>query len=874
MYEEGDIADGPNGPLVYQGGQWVPMGSGGAVARIVAPNPVRAAKEAQERARQASADARAERAQNRADAAAERAEREWNATHNPDGSPKKTAGGAKQLPDGAAKRYEEAINAFAALDRAVSGFQDDFAGNTVTGELENKAQTLLGTGTPGQADWWADFKSTDNILRNALFGASLTAGEKAAYEATSIKPSMTPQQVRQNLTRRLKLARDTLSRRTQFLKANGYNPDAIDALAGEYGDLINGSAQQRAETETPDPAAGVLPKDTGTDRSPPELPPENGPTPPDMRPASGATRYERDDRLAAQVASMINAGAGLATINAALKQRNATPISPVEYQAAQRWMKANPGKRYPASSVEAGGEVPLTMIERAAGSPYGAFTANLADAVTAGTTTALGGDKARGALDAMQAMNPGASLAGTAIGGVAGAMGAETALATRAPAALARFAPRIADALYGGLAGFNAADEGEGGMGSLAGAAAGVAGGALGEGAARGLGAFTRGVRNPQVQYLRDRGVPLTVGQTVGDNGRIGQMVKGIEDALTSIPGVGNMIDARRLEGLQAFNRAAFQDAAPPGATITDTGAAGLGQVRQAVSDAYSRALDPVSINANETQFIDDLDDLVRNTQRIPNVNGARDAAMAGLESRIDGAINPVTDTMTGRGFQEAYRGLARTAKERANSDYGYEVGQVMRQGQDALGEVLERQNPGAFDGFIEANAANRRANVLAQAINPNAADELITPAQLNRADFNSTSKLTSRLNAASGNRPFFDLANAGQAVLPSKLPDSGTPKRVIVGALTTGTLGGAGYGLGGTEGAGAGTGLGLAATGALALGGTRGAQRAMTALLADRPDAVIRIADQFDNNPALGQILRRLASGAGVTTGLALGTP
>src|SRR5690349_19892889 len=87
-------------------------------------------KDARQEARQAEADARADEAAARANEASRRAQLEWNATHNADGSPKKSAAGGKVMPDGVAKRYEEAVNAFAALDRAVGGFRDDYAGNT------------------------------------------------------------------------------------------------------------------------------------------------------------------------------------------------------------------------------------------------------------------------------------------------------------------------------------------------------------------------------------------------------------------------------------------------------------------------------------------------------------------------------------------------------------------------------------------------------------------------------------------------------------------------------------------------------------------------------------------------------------------------
>ncbi len=603
------------------------------------------------------------------------------------------------------------------------------------------------------------------------------------------------------------------------------------------------------------------------DNSPPGLPPVNeGGNDPAVGPqtiASGATRFVDNPRARSTIASLINAGAGYSTVAAAAKEAGGRAPSIQEFNAVQSWMKANPGKQYPASSVEAGEYEPLTMLQKAAGSPLGAGVASYANAATAGTASALAGEQGKGALDAMEAANPGAALTGNILGGITGALGAEFGLASRlAGTAAAKYAPRIADTMFGAATGFNAADDGQGLTGAAMGGVAGFAGGYLGEKALRGAGGVLQGATAPAARKLREAGIPLTIGQVLGEGGALGRGVKKVEDALTAIPGVGNMVEARRMEGLQGFNDAAFDLAAETtGNEITDTGARGVAQLKQAVSDAYGRALDPVSINADDAALVNDLGGAIASAQRIPNVNNAQDAAMLGLESRITGAIDPETEMMTGRGFQEAYRGLARTGRERANSDYGYEVGQVMRQGQDALGGALERQNPGAFDAFVNANAANRRANVLASAINPNAPQQLITPAQLGRADFNSTSKLENRINAAAGNGPFFDLAEAGQAVLPSQLPDSGTWTRMLTGGLLTGTLGGGGAALGGAEGAGTGAGLGLGATLALMAGGSKPAQRAAVAALLDRPQALTRA----------GKLLADLAKfGGGIGTGTA----
>lgn len=166
------------------------------------------------------------------------------------GGPADRATKFRPLTEAATKRLEGDVDIFANLTRAKGGFEDGYAGNTVTGGLENTIQSVAsGFGTPGQRDWWANFRSTDNLIRNELFGSALTDTEKAAYVATTISERMDPKEVKANLDRRVEIVRKALARRVAGLKANKYDPEAVDAYLGEYGAMLSGPANDATEGE-------------------------------------------------------------------------------------------------------------------------------------------------------------------------------------------------------------------------------------------------------------------------------------------------------------------------------------------------------------------------------------------------------------------------------------------------------------------------------------------------------------------------------------------------------------------------------------------------------------------------------------------------
>ena len=146
------------------------------------------------------------------------------------------ANGGKPLGQNVVDRLTKDAGKLDNLTGLIGGFRDDFAGNTVTGAIENVAGRLggedFGLATPGQAEWWQQYDRLKNEVRNELFGASLTAGEKAAFEAADVNPRMDPKVIRKNLSTQSRLIQAALTRKARSWAAQGYNRDAIREASG------------------------------------------------------------------------------------------------------------------------------------------------------------------------------------------------------------------------------------------------------------------------------------------------------------------------------------------------------------------------------------------------------------------------------------------------------------------------------------------------------------------------------------------------------------------------------------------------------------------------------------------------------------------
>jgi hypothetical protein len=497
------------------------------------------------------------------------------------------------------------------------------------------------------------------------------------------------------------------------------------------------------------------------------------------------------------------------------------------------------------------------MLERAAG------TAVMSPVGTAAATGASGlllnaADAVLPQMAQLRELNPDAAMLGDVLGSIGGSSvlsklggAGMSKLLSQAPELQkyitsggkgATFARNLLSDTTQGAA-YGAAVEGD----PTGGAISGVAGNVLGKTLGNAGDFILRGAdRAPTVQKLIDRyGVEdLTIGQ------QLGGAPKSIEDAATSIPIIGDVINARRGESIADLNKAAFREV---GGQTMGYGDEGIAATKAARIKAYDDAVAGKQFDLNDPLFTQDMVDALATRSQLTG-EFADKFDLAVKNSIIDTPIGR-SGTMSGPDYQQAQRKISgyksETTKPGFEQDYRDALGGVG----NVLRETVERQDPTLVPLLREADTMYRGEKILKDAIERAKMDptglgaDVFTPGNLTQAVSASGRKYP-------GTPPLKELSRLAQNVIPSKMPDSGTARRAALTGLGTIGLGGvAGGGIGGFAGytpesgvSGEDVAYGAATTltplALLSLLGSRGGQRGLSKFMFDRPTIGGDIAD------------------------------
>lgn len=738
---------------------------------------------------------------------------------------------------------------------AIRGYQSADTLNGLIADLETKYKEGPGS-TNGYIDAALDFLPTPsnerfdkaaNSMRGTMgdvlgfTGGQLNSAAEAEMNIGSFIPSATDyDSTIQDTIQRLKDQRDAAKERAVAI---------LGGVPDQYGNITQPEAApeaKQASTQQSDQTQQhVFQGNGGVGGEQGEI-------------ATGGTRTVNNPELAGAneaILGMLRQGQSTAEIGSYLKGRG-VDVAPIlgQIQQSVDFYKQNPGftgqHRIDVDDMQEKTSAYEQAIGTFADSAPGAATTSYLNSTLGGTLDEMSDNpqQTQALKEYLRNQYPKSSFAGE-VGGAASAMlGGGAAIAKAAPKLGAVGSGLIADGLYGGAYGAGETNDNRL-LGAGIGAGTALAGNVVGSKLAGGLGRGLRGVQDKAVNKLNDAGVPMTLGQMVGNSGKFGQMIKGIEDRVSGLPVLGDLVNSRRREGFQAFNKAAFDDALSPiGAKVDDIGEAGIGQAQQATSVAYDDALSGVQFQGDE-QFISDLGGRINEAKSIPGIGNQAEYS---LQQSVEPFFNP-TGMASGKNFQNMKQSLAMRAGkfQKGQEAVGPDAANVLRGASDDLDGLANRQFPEVVPQLNAANEAYKRTSILEDVVGDSAknTDGMFTPAQLGMKAVQNTKKFGGKKANARGDRPFFELQRAAQETLPSQVPDSGTAGRLLI----PGAIGGAAYG--GQE-----AGLispemaGIAALAAAPQ--TKIGQSALQKLLLKRPDAAKRLGEGLIKRRRLGGII------------------
>jgi hypothetical protein len=178
---------------------------------------------------------------------------EFKPVVSPTGEP--IGGREKPLTSGEVNKITDIDTSLGTQKRLKDTFDDKYAGYKLQmgGELANVIGSKFGGDNQAQAEWWASHAANDNIARNALFGASLTAGEQKAWEKTSINPGMSPSMIKNRMAEREALIEAKRDTTVDNLGKAGYDVKGFKNKPDFYNPSVNTppvSALKEGQTTT------------------------------------------------------------------------------------------------------------------------------------------------------------------------------------------------------------------------------------------------------------------------------------------------------------------------------------------------------------------------------------------------------------------------------------------------------------------------------------------------------------------------------------------------------------------------------------------------------------------------------------------------
>jgi hypothetical protein len=166
--------------------------------------------------------------------------------------------GSNNLSEKAGDKIAEKGGVFEDFTRLKDTYKEGYGGfgSNIVADAVNTFSSKTGYGNPERADWWRDYQTQKNIIRNKLFGSALTAPEKAEFDKSNVDPSLSDRTITENLKLQHDATRRAAKKLVDFYTARGANPQQIEAALGMPVSALEKLAAPAA-TASPAPATST-----------------------------------------------------------------------------------------------------------------------------------------------------------------------------------------------------------------------------------------------------------------------------------------------------------------------------------------------------------------------------------------------------------------------------------------------------------------------------------------------------------------------------------------------------------------------------------------------------------------------------------------
>ena len=288
-----------------------------------------------------------------------------------------------------------------------------------------------------------------------------------------------------------------------------------------------------------------------------------------------------------------------------------------------------------------------------------------------------------------------------------------------------------------------------------------------------------------RVAPLMEAGVRPTPGQILGG------VPGSVEERLSSLPVVGDVINMGRRRAIDQFNEGTINQVLRPIGQTLEGGATGreaIVQMGDKVRDAYNAAV-PTAGGIMDQRALQDLSQLRQMAQFMPrDTAGQFDRIMRGM---VLDKVSP-NGGMTGQSFKEAESDLGQIVRDHlynpGASSSERQLGGAVRELQSTLRQWLGRVNPQAS---TDIGAANNAYAQMLRVENAATRGNTLEPGQFMPSQLLAgVKKYSTQRQFAQGGGLMQPYAETAKNVLSNKYPDSGSPGRYFMGMLAGGMLG------------------------------------------------------------------------------------